>query len=806
VRRRHMARPIRAMVFLALALGAVTMALGDGARRVALVIGNGAYEKGALPNPVNDATDVAASLRASGFEVILRTDLRLSQMEQIVREFGDGVQRGDVALFYYAGHGLESGGANYLIPVDNGSLLREEEIRYKAMDAELVLDSVAGGGAGLSIVILDACRDNPLKSRSTATRGLAVMAAPAGMEAVIVYATAPGSTATDGTGRNSVFTTALLQEIGKPGVGIRELFDGVGRTARELSGGRQVPWLSSTPLSQPFSFVTAGAALAQAQAERQRLETEIAAIEREIAAREAVIAATKDQGERRKLETEQQKQKALEAAKRIEAETTKREADRLAAEEQRARAEAVARQEQQRADSELAATLARQVADRRAEFEALKRSDDTADAMVAEIEGLAKAIAEIEATYARAVQAALGPIGMFYDGKVAGLSKLAADPWESKKEFEQRVEKEREKLAVARRDEERARQMNLEEEKREQVAELERRLSTVRTELEAKRWTVSGSDVAVILGSFDAERKVWPLTLRSTAPELPYETSLEHSIADAKDMRAAYTAVDAAARANALAGEVEYRIGRAGSGFRVTVTGIVVRNVADGSVLANWHLEDLVARFAGAADRLRLQSTQMVSVRDLVRVEGGTFRLGDEGSGPSVTLSPFLLGRTEVTQIDWRRVMGTNPSGFEGADLPVDGVTWYDAVTFCNKLSKLEGLEPCYAINGVIVTCDFTKNGCRLPTEAEWEFAARGGTLSAKYTYSGSNTVGEVAWYASNSEHTSHPAGTKAGNELGFYDMSGNVSEWCWDIYGSYIADAQKDPVGGYSRSWWMKK
>jgi hypothetical protein len=156
VRRRHMARPIRAMVFLALALGAVTMALGDGARRVALVIGNGAYEKGALPNPVNDATDVAASLRASGFEVILRTDLRLSQMEQIVREFGDGVQRGDVALFYYAGHGLESGGANYLIPVDNGSLLREEEIRYKAMDAELVLDSVAGGGAGLSIVILDA--------------------------------------------------------------------------------------------------------------------------------------------------------------------------------------------------------------------------------------------------------------------------------------------------------------------------------------------------------------------------------------------------------------------------------------------------------------------------------------------------------------------------------------------------------------------------------------------------------------------------------------------------------------------------
>jgi len=172
---------------------------------------------------------------------------------------------------------------------------------------------------------------------------------------------------------------------------------------------------------------------------------------------------------------------------------------------------------------------------------------------------------------------------------------------------------------------------------------------------------------------------------------------------------------------------------------------------------------------------------------NMVYIKGGTFQMGTHGfvDQPvhAVTLSSFYISPYEVTQKEWKEIMGNNPSYFKGDSLPVETVSWYDAVSYCNHKSESEGLTPSYTITGEKVTCDFTVNGYRLPTESEWEYAARGGNKSRGYKYSGSNNLDEVGWNEFNSERRTHPFGMKKPNELGIYDMSGNVSEWCNDWY-----------------------
>ena len=177
-------------------------------------------------------------------------------------------------------------------------------------------------------------------------------------------------------------------------------------------------------------------------------------------------------------------------------------------------------------------------------------------------------------------------------------------------------------------------------------------------------------------------------------------------------------------------------------------------------------------------------------------VEGGTFQMGgtsEQGSDSwdnekpvhDVTLGSYYMGETEVTQELWKAVMeNNNPSYFKGDDLPVETVSWDDCQKFIKKLNELTGKK------------------FRLPTEAEWEYAARGGNKSKGYKYSGSNTPGSVAWYGDNSGSKTHPVKTKAANELGLYDMSGNVWEWCSDWYGDYSSDAQTNPKGASSGSY----
>ena len=210
-------------------------------------------------------------------------------------------------------------------------------------------------------------------------------------------------------------------------------------------------------------------------------------------------------------------------------------------------------------------------------------------------------------------------------------------------------------------------------------------------------------------------------------------------------------------------------------------------------------------------------------VDDFILVEGGTFNNGTS----DVTLSSFYMDKYEITQAEYQAVMGVNPaSGYGvGSNYPVYYVSWFKAIEYCNRRSIQEGLTPCYSYstygtnpdnwpagwnssntNHTNVNCNWTANGYRLPTEMEWMFAAKGGNQSQGYTYSGSNSIGDVAWYTSNSGSTTHTVGTKAANELGTFDMSGNVWEWVWDIYGSYPSGSQNNPTGANSGSFRVRR
>jgi len=198
--------------------------------------------------------------------------------------------------------------------------------------------------------------------------------------------------------------------------------------------------------------------------------------------------------------------------------------------------------------------------------------------------------------------------------------------------------------------------------------------------------------------------------------------------------------------------------------------------------------------------------TPQSATGNMVWVEGGTFMMGsdvgEDWDKPvhRVTVKGFYISKYQVTQAEWTAVMGNNPSNFKGDNLPVEQVSWLDAIEFCNRLSEKEGLTPCYRSSGSNITCDWNANGYRLPTEAEWEYAANGGSNVFLVTaYAGSNNADAVAWYYENSENKTHPVGTKTPNGLGLYDMSGNVWEWCWDWYVAYSSGVQTDPRGASS-------
>ncbi len=220
-------------------------------QRVALVIGNSAYKEAPLRNPVNDANDIAATLKGLGFAVTLKTNANQKQMKQALREFGLTLKKGGVGLFYYAGHGIQSRGRNYLVPV-GANVESEAELEDESVDANLVLSYMEDAQNRVNIVVMDACRNNPFaRSFRSASRGLAQMEAARG--SFIAYATAPGSVAADGSGRNGVYTKHLLASLKRPDTDMEKVFKRAHAAVMEETNGKQTPWVSSS-LTGDFYF------------------------------------------------------------------------------------------------------------------------------------------------------------------------------------------------------------------------------------------------------------------------------------------------------------------------------------------------------------------------------------------------------------------------------------------------------------------------------------------------------------------------------------------------------------------------
>ena len=223
-----------------------------GSRRVALLIGNSNYTASPLRNPSNDAKDMGKVLEDLNFDrVIVVLNANLEEMESAVHEFYTELHQGSVGVFYYAGHGIQSQGENYLIPVD-ADIRLETDLRYKALPLGVVLNRIDEASNDVTIVILDACRNNPFaRSWRSSVSGLASVDAPKGV--FIAYATAPGSVAGDGEGRNGTFTQALLQHIRTPGLVVEQLFKEVRIAVQAVTAEQQIPWDSSS-LTGDFSF------------------------------------------------------------------------------------------------------------------------------------------------------------------------------------------------------------------------------------------------------------------------------------------------------------------------------------------------------------------------------------------------------------------------------------------------------------------------------------------------------------------------------------------------------------------------
>ncbi|MEA5029130.1 MAG: caspase family protein [Sphaerochaeta associata] len=554
----------------------------------ALVVGNGAYEKTTkLANPVNDAGDVADMLSDLGFKVRLETNTTLSRMEGAVREFSKEAReaKASTTLFFYAGHGVQYEGINYLLPVD-ADIQRDYELRSKALSMDMVTSALEDTKSGFNLVMLDACRDNPFASGRGGSRGLGVMGGGTA-ESMVVFATAPGSVAQDGDGdgRNSPFTAALKQHLATPDLEVRQLVAAVSRSVQDMTRGMQIPWVNTSFTGQ-FFFLTAQQQLAKAESDAKQLQGELAALEAEIAKRQSAILAETDTYARQQLQLEQQRAKALENSKKLEVQRMEQLREQAAYQlavqekelaEKRALEATVAGQQEE---------LARQAQMRRAELAELDRKKSLSSDALQRLDMIAKmekAIEDIKESFALSVT------GTKKELERLGLQQVSSyrttspqDPWETNEEFEARVTEYQAGLVA----DGEAKIREIEHQRDAEVGKIQVQLGQAKRELQGMQFTLGPTMTKVTVDKFDAANKRFPIKVSSLDDLLPFEASLFFKIdsTDRNVLQREYSRVDDAQKANALVGTIVYSVEEFSPGiWKADATNVIVNTLLEGT-------------------------------------------------------------------------------------------------------------------------------------------------------------------------------------------------------------------------------
>jgi formylglycine-generating enzyme required for sulfatase activity len=639
--------------------------------RVALVIGNAAYGQGSLANPVNDARAMASRLRTLGFDVILRENLKTRDIGGVYREFRSKIAPGNVALVFYAGHGIQFKGQNYFPAVDS-VINSEEDVPLQSLNLSSLLDNMEEAKAGVSLVFLDACRNNPYsRSFRSPSNGLAKVEAASGT--LIHYATKPGSVAADGDGKNGTYTEALLAQMSEPGVPVELMLKRVANRVVTKTKGKQEPWVEGSLRGDFYFFGPTTVQVQGGATDDSESQTWAAAQQANSNSAYQAYLDAFPQGRyvvAAKIAMESLRQPGAQPSKLSKPTPGKPE------------------------DAETAFWN------------------------------------EVKSSGAREYLDAY--VKQYPKGKYLALARIEL------KKIDDQQQQERNRQAAQRQQEE-------------------------QTAWDNAKTTDTEPGYAAYTDSYPRGRYV---TLAQAAQQRLRREAVERDRQEAEQRQReqAYTSLRAE--------EQSWR--KAQMATDSATVQAYLDSYPAGRFLAQARAHLLAVKKAEADLKPGKVFNDCDVCPEMVVLPSGNFIMGgndnsDERPPHTVSIRSFAIGRTEVTQGEWRAMMGSNPStSFScGNTCPVESVSWDDAQLFVQKLN---------ASTGKIY---------RLPSEAEWEFAARAGSTGEWSFGNDESLLGQHAWYTDNSGSKTHPVAGKQPNAFGLFDVHGNVGEWtqdCWNL------------------------